>query len=225
MVNATLCHQGSYIFFENTALHYLCRPTVLENTNPFLFYTMYEVCRKNKDHSVNGMAFVNTEHFSHSSFDSRLVTMLQAVKQRDNPLLLKVSQWYFCGAKDFNGNILNDATPITKNTESYACIVLMLFLPYRCKDDLKLLGSYTKKLRSCHFEILDDSAKMFLQNIQNTRSNFYHCKQALDEFQERSIPYKGIEFETFNKESDDEEEDEEEVDNERIEAISSASRR
>jgi hypothetical protein len=220
MVGATMRYQGNLNFFENGALNYLCRPKVLEDVNVFNFYTKYDICANTADLTENGLGFIKTDHFDHCSFNPETQKMVQAVKLRQQPFLLKICQWFFPDAKDFNGDILLDTTKITKNIESYACNILMLFLPYRCKADLQSDGSFTKKLRLCHTDILNDGAKKFLQNIQDTRSNFYHCKQPADELQERTVPFKRVEYEKFHNCNESEEDEEEELLNDdRVKAI------
>ena len=83
-LNLTLrtCHGIS--FFESAALHYLCRPLVMESVNVAQFYTEYEVryiSRKQRqnDELDEVIPFENTEHFQHPSFKAKTESMAQGV--------------------------------------------------------------------------------------------------------------------------------------------------
>lgn len=201
MVGAMVRFSGNFSFFENSAVNYLCRPKLLENMHVFDFYTKYDKCTVTMAERNSGMCFINTEHFDHCSYNPKTEKNDQGVRLRKKTLLLKVCQWVFPDAKVFDGDILLDTTLITHNSETYSALVLILFLPFRCKSDLQSAGSYTKKLRLCHSRILKDPEKTFLQNIQDTLSNFFHCKQLPDELQERTERFKPVQYEENMKDS------------------------
>ena len=67
--------------------------------------------------------------------------------KRQHTAFIQVSQYYFSDSANFQCDILHDTSSITEDIESYSHLVVLLFMPYRCNDDLKLNDKYTYFLR------------------------------------------------------------------------------
>ena len=74
---------------------------------------------------------------------------------------------------------MNLSTRQSDDTEKYSQNILLLFLPFRKKTDLKYLNSYTQKLHL----ILKRKRIIFLQNIQYTKSNIFRIMNVQDRLQ------------------------------------------
>jgi hypothetical protein len=199
-------------FFENAALHYLCRPSELEGTDAAKFYTEYEVRyisqkKKKRDDDEDDsevIAFENTEYFSHPSFKEKTGHMAQGVRRREESLVLKLHQWYFPDSAKFNGSLLDERTVITPVIEQYSRLVLMLFYPFRCEDDLLLDGSHTKRLRHCvKHNLVRQFAFEYLQNVQDSRSNALRFAAVEDELSRKTVPFQVVDDGLIHSDSDD----------------------
>ena len=185
-VTATFQNHKDGSFFQNRALHYLCRSTELESVSVFDFYTQYDsvfITKENKD-SIH--CYNNTPHFHHPSIGKNGMSR-QGVILRDIPALPKILQWALPDTACFGGSILDESTPMMAATETYAQFILTLFLPHRCNADLVIPGMtfpYTRKLHHViqmdkHYRqrqmpdcvIFNDSAIQYLNNVQDSRSN------------------------------------------------------
>ena len=210
-LNLTLRNCNGVNFFENCALHYLCRPDKLESVDAATFYTEYEVKfhakKKSTDTDLedsNVIPFENTDFFSHPSYKKKTKHMAQGVRRRDEKRVLKIHQWYFPDSANFKGSILDDKTIITPDIEQYSRLVLMLFLPFRSEADLKLRGSHTNKLRHCvRHNKLRTSAFEYLQNVQDSRSNALRMPAVEDELARKTFPYQEVTHDSQNSDSDD----------------------
>ena len=185
-------------FLKNSALHYLCRASNLNSVNAFDFYSLHEVVyvtKKNRD-EVN--QFIATKHFKHPSLTKNMKRSKQASQLREQPHLLKLHQWLFCDAADFDGNILDPNTAITAATEQQSRFILLLFLPYRSNDDLLLNGSHTQKLRQAFrlcklaskaLAAMNITVQNYLQNLQDSRANCTRHKPPQDQLTRETLPY------------------------------------
>ena len=208
-LNLTLRSCDGVNFFENSALHYLCRPTALESIDVATFYTKYEVAstakRKKNGTDDDVLPFENTSYFSHPSYKKKSKRMAQGVRARDDCYLLKLSQWYFTDSAKFKGSILSEETTITHAMEQYSRLVLILFLPFRCDNDLRLNGSHTKRLRlSVKKKTIRPEAFDYLQNIQDARSNALRLPAFGDELERVTVPYAIADDESIHSHCDDE---------------------
>ena len=206
-------------FFENSALHYLCRPHELEDVDVFTFYTEYETryisTRKKetkKDDNDNDDAevlpFENNDHFQHPSYKVKQDRMAQGVRRRELSAILKLHQWYFPDAAQFEASILDETTTITPKIEEYARLVLLLFLPFRKDDDLRQNGSCARKLRSCFQRgEIRQFAFEYLQNVQDGRSNALRHGAIEDELARTTIPFQATEDGFDHEASDDDDGD------------------
>ena len=170
---------GKNIYWENQALHYLCRHEELEELSPFEFYMWYEVCYvklpkagKKRSRSGDGNTIqpvddcrkegkfrfiVDTGHFKHPS-----VVKVQewnfcayGVRRRTEPRLISVAQWAFPDTKKFKADIMTCTQNCMNNEmENYAQLVLHLFGHYRFLDDLRMVDSlpfpHTRLLQSVY---------------------------------------------------------------------------
>ena len=66
----------------------------------------------------------------------------QGVKDQEEPVLIRVSQWMFPDTAAFKGNIFEcDETGMNSHMEQYAQLVLTLFLPHRHVGDLQAVNT------------------------------------------------------------------------------------
>jgi hypothetical protein len=192
-VNVSVQSHGSIQYFENQALHYLCRPSPLRHLGTKDFFEEYEVVNTStakRNGQTDIMFFENTESFQHPSLvDGKKI---QCVRRRTKmKVLLKVCQWEFPDTIHFEGSILNEGSSITEMTEKYCRKILMLFFPFSKLDDLLLEGSHTKKLRHVYrnTDIIDERATNFLQNIQDCRSNCLRVDRPDDDLAKNTLSY------------------------------------
>jgi hypothetical protein len=96
---------------------------------------------------------------------------------REQKALIKILQYDFKDAATFECNILDPTIIITEEIEDYAHNILLLFLSYRCDNDLKKEGKYTYCLQdACNNNRLPSEYLTFLQNIQDAKSNSFRFK-------------------------------------------------
>jgi Helitron helicase-like domain at N-terminus len=217
-------------FFENLALNYLCRHEDLDEESLRSFTERYDsryIPKENDEEKV--LPFQpSTRHFKHPSVlksGGRKGQCSRGSKLKEEHTLVQVSQWMFPDTANFGGDILNCALcEMNNEMESYAELVLCLFLPLRCKDDILSQSAskfrHTHKLQEVyrsdeHRQQLGLEPIVFtkanidlLQNIQNARSNSLRFKMGDDELTKRTQPYVSPNQEgTASDEKDDEEED------------------
>ena len=200
-------------FFENQAIHYLCRPECLKDLSAKTFYENYQTVQYYKQGSAKekDLRYINdTGYFRHPSAKKVgriLKPSVQGCYERDTPLLIRVSQWQFPDTATFKGNILTcPNSDITDTMEQYAELVLLLYYPYRSSADLRPLQStgfrpFTMKLRevnaSDHIQIrrkrkpliFSQENTTFLQNIQNSTYNSLRYKVPTDDLQSETTPF------------------------------------
>lgn len=204
-------------FFENEALHYLCRPQdgIFESVSLREFTETYQTVYMSKKRKRDGSSEVtpyaaDTGHFKHPSAAKKkngtLGPCKQGVKERSEPILAKIPQWAFCDTADFHGDIFTvPAEKVNEAMNNYAQRVLTLLVPHRCAADLQEECpsgfKYAEKLRTLWF---DDQLKVsvgeeptiftkcnirFLQNIQDSARNSIRFKIKEDELQSLTDPY------------------------------------
>ena len=80
-------------------------------------------------------------------------------------------------------------TPITKATEAYSEMVMILLYPFRQLSDIQESGSYTKKLRTVYNKgMIGVKALNFLRNIQDAKSNCFRAAPHEDDLQRVTEP-------------------------------------
>jgi hypothetical protein len=98
-VSSTLSFGCSARFFENPALHYLCRLKDLEDVSPRQFFEEYYVLNIKGKPAKGDMPFINTPFFNHPSAkkgnDGMLGACRQGVRQHEERKDIKMSQWTF----------------------------------------------------------------------------------------------------------------------------------
>ena len=197
-------------YFENCALHYLCRNEELEYINVWTFYTEFKTARNSKKAGEEDevLPFIaNTGYYKHPSAETRggVEVTHQGVTARevDEIHLLKVAQWVFPDTADFGGNILT-SDDITEKMELYARLVLILLVPFRSAPDLhgnSPYFPYVTKFREVYEEdqrrerrgtealYFTEETKSYLQNLQNARANSLRLPHREDELSETTVPY------------------------------------
>ena len=210
-VSANVKIAGSGHYFENQALHYLCRPKALEDLSAREFFEEYYVVDMPQAPPKPGqpdLRFLN--HSGHYQHPSAYVTRTnpptlgqcrQGVGLRDTPTNIKVTQYSFPDTARFKANILTCANEeICDAMETYAKWLLHLLYPYRCKKDLEPLQPwsrfpYVMKLREVNANdylrhsngdeklLFKDRNLQLLQNIQNCAYNSTRYKLSVDDLQ------------------------------------------
>ena len=195
-VSAVLQNCGTRRYFENSALHYLCRPPTLGNLSVFDFYRKYEVKQfkrsfENKP-GVYPFVLLNSSNVQHPSLGSEArenMRSLQCIVKRERPRLLRLIQQDFPDTARFGGNIFDPGTKIKPEAETYAKLLLILFMPLRQSTQLTIDSSSVKLLRSISHTILTPERTRFLQNLQDTRANCLRHGGSGDCLERETIPF------------------------------------
>lgn len=207
-------------YFNNAALHYLCRPAELSHVNVHDFYCDYDVVNVSKQRKASQQVFqFENGTFQHPSYQVESKCMLQCIVERSKSHIARVQQYDFPDTATFGGSILDPSTKTTDDTNEYAKRVLTLFLPFRCLSDLEGSRGYTETLRTfASTTLLSDRAKRWLQNLQDCHSNGMRLSQVEDELEQCTECYDDANGEPLET-SDDPLEDAVEVVNETLDAI------
>ena len=187
-VGARVDYHNNISFYANSALDYLCRPSELEDCSVHKFFTHYQVVKRYRA-TQELMQFCNS-HFQHPSYVEKSNKFLQGVKLRPKIKLPKVFQYDFPDTATFEGNILDETTPINDSMERYALLALAMFQPFRDKTHLQEDGSYVKKFREAILnETIGPQQQRYLQNIQDAKANCLRCSSNEDDLQKRTNRY------------------------------------
>ncbi|CAB9515393.1 expressed unknown protein [Seminavis robusta] len=176
----------------------------------------------------------DTGHFVHPSAikenDGVLTGETSAgVILRKEEALVRVPQWAFSDAGGFGANILTCPTgKLNQAMDTYAEVLLALYLPHRCLADLKKSVpqtnfAFAERLREVYeYDVLrkanneelvvfSERNLSFIQNIQDTAFNNPRYKVKEDDLQRVTKPYRPENWEEnmYENESDDEHEHEE----------------
>ena len=147
--------------------------------------------------------------YTHPSYRRDTNTFLQIVRKRDNPLLVKVLQYDFPDTASFGGCILDPSVPITEPMEIYAELIMLLFHPFRTRNDILKDESHVTAMREAvSNKTIGESSFTFLQNLQDAKSNCFGTTLTEDDLQRHTSP---IDLETSildDFDQHDEEEDE-----------------
>jgi Helitron helicase-like domain at N-terminus/PIF1-like helicase len=185
----TLRHANQRPFYNNAAMHYLCRPQELDDVCVFDFFSKYDVVTrrsKNRNTQIEQYEFVNG-HFQHPSYQEDSTTMLQCIVKRQTEVLIRIQQYQFPDTSSFRGNILDPETVCTDSTEQYAKLVLLLFLPFRSYGQLTQCENFTKTFRMfATSSAFTNRARSWLQNVQDCRGNCFRLSQVEDELQQKT---------------------------------------
>ena len=184
-------------YFQCNALHYLCRPRVLENLCPFDFYANYDVIKitsNNVDKITSDdndkiIPFINTHDFQHPSFLASNNYFREGIQIRQHPKLPQIIQYDFTDTANFASPLDDMNGDINESMETYSEQVLLLFHSYRNISDIKINNSSTTYLRYLiHNKLLHAKAPSFLQNIQDSKSNNFNIKLTNDDLQRHTVP-------------------------------------
>ena len=154
------------------AMDYLFRPADLEDYCPYEFWSSILVTTKNEARK-NGLDYYDfvPDHPKHKM-------VVCAVRKKP---VTPIVDWTFTGsAKDLPVSLFweknpTTTTPTTFSTspqeEDYCRRFLLLFYNYRAEQDLKLYGSYKRRLVSSHELGVFAPYLQIAQNIQNIRNS------------------------------------------------------
>ena len=196
-------------FFENHALHYLCRNKELESETLRSFVEGFEVCTIGKKMNECFPFEADTGYYKHPSIlksGKRKGQCSQGVRDREDPVLIRVSQWMFPDTATFKENIFEcNESAMNQHMEQYAQLVLTLFYPHRHVGDLqapnagrfpylfKLRDVYQREKQARNFGeevvVFTEKNTTFLQNLQNARSNSLRYKMSGDPLADITVPY------------------------------------
>jgi hypothetical protein len=159
--------QGKRAFFSSRALDYLYRPVELETLSMYAFFSHYESVNNNKKNaSSSSLLFLKKEHPENET---------RAIRKHDRNLILSISPWKWPNTKAFGGNIFRTTTLQGSEIEAidrFSKFSLLLFLPFRKIDNLKVSGSYVKRL---HVAVENNELSLnwnsVLNHIQNVKNN------------------------------------------------------
>jgi len=229
--------QDGNVYFENLALHYLCRPDDHERMSLKEFFEGCEfisvVGNKKRKRGDDVIPFKNnTGFFKHPSAtrlkNGRLGTAKQGVRVKVEQSLIQVSQWLFPDSSKFQCDILYCETEqMTLKMEEYSQAVLTLLLPHRHKGDFLPENDpdkpypYTRKLQEvARDDLLSEEVRneepilfsaeneAFLQNIQDAAYNSMRYKLKGDDLQSCTVPLQSGDMHYNDDNRDDEEEEE-----------------
>jgi hypothetical protein len=227
-------------FFENSAIHYLCRPVELESLNVKEFFEQYTVTYKKNgnrqfnedepDNDEEGIDFVadNGGGFQHPSFHPTKKTFSQQVRRLATPGRIQIVQYMFSDAANFKADMLTcDASMFNAKMENNARLILALFQPHRSRKDLipssRGLFPYTTKLQEIYntdvLRMRDNKAPLvftvdnerYLQNIQDCTHNCTRFKLDLDDLNTCTTHFHNPDELVVDPELDSDDEEEEEV--------------
>ena len=181
-MTAAIKFNGQRLYFDCTALDFLCHLPVLEHLNVFEFYSQYEVINKIRKNEEDLMEMINTQH-QHPSLDQEKNRFIQGIRERLKKKLVHFCQYDFPDTKSFNGDILHSNMVINAPMEMYSRNLLLLFYPFSVKSDLVLEDSYTKKLQSViqQKQLHISKYMKILNNVQDCKANCFHVPRQSDE--------------------------------------------
>ena len=121
---------------------------------------------------------------------------IHCVVERERRVIAKMRTFDFPDTCSFKGDILNKNYQSNQNSEEYARLVLLHFMPYRNLEHLKRNGTFLRKfqreLDKCYFRQrkLNPDTERILQHIQNRRNNA-QVPPRTDELKERTACFQG----------------------------------
>ena len=219
-------------YFENMALHYLCRPTCLEMLSPKEFFETYEIVHapKKRKRGEPDLRLINTHQFTHPTSklnkNGTVSKPTQAARLYGEKIYIKISQWMFKDTGRFKSNLLTcPDNLLCVAMETYAEVVLALLISYRGPGDfIPANGApsfpFVHKLREIYFfdeflastgqpkRVFTDDNVTFLQNIQNAAYNAMRYKIGDDDLQSDTMPFQSEEGDVLLESYNDGEEEE-----------------
>ena len=147
-------------FLTNQVLHYLHRPKKLENSSMLKFFEEWEIRRTlvvdSDDDTTYNITDPNNPGYKR-----------QVLKKRTTPALAQFSHWSFPDTSSFGMDLMDfQATQCNSSVEAYCRSVMILFVPFRTKEDLTVDGSFWKGFKRQFHNGLKVHIRPFLNNIQ-----------------------------------------------------------
>ena len=135
--------------------------------------------------------FQNTQQFTHPSSNAEGVPR-QGLKLREDPVLVEIQQWLFEDTGNFENDILDPAVEPTPMMDEYAKLVLLLFFPYRSRNDLHDgTFNYTETLRyAFENDLLMNGFERILQNVQDGAYNYKRHTKVDDDLEALTHTYR-----------------------------------
>jgi hypothetical protein len=136
--------KGKQVTFHK-ALNYLYRPLDMEDMYSYKYYSKTEFMNKKQAEKMNIQYFLYTK--KHISRETEVVIMRKTDAVPSFP-------WnWLCSTKSFLTTLLQ---PIDENSfdhrkkQEYCCRFMILFIPFRTREDLQVDGCYQKGFQKAH---------------------------------------------------------------------------
>ena len=151
-------------FLTSQALHYLHRPSSdeLDRCSLLEFFETYEI-RRTLDTTSNE----NSETLFQMDDPDNPGYQRQVVKKRIKPVKAQFSHWSFPDTSSFGIDLMDfKQTQCNSSVEAYCRSVLILFEPFRTKEDLTVEGSFWKGFKRRYHNGVPVRIRDFLNNTQ-----------------------------------------------------------
>ena len=160
-IKMTVKHHEKGCFLTNQALHYLHRPPEMEEVSMLKFFENYEIRRTFGTDNGHSETVYKINNPNNPGYQRQLI------KKRKEPVLAQFSHWSFPDTSSFGIDIMDlSLTQCNSSVESYCRSVLILFIPFRTKDDLTVEGSFWKGFKRRFHNGVKPHIRNFLNNIQ-----------------------------------------------------------
>jgi len=143
-------------YTTNNAYDYLCRPEELEAMSARDFYTDYVHQKSQPTDENGGIPFINTDQLTHPSWKEGrsgkagyFRGCMRPLKPDEPVLLVQIARRWLPDTAGFQGSIKEGT--INAHTELYCQRALMLCVPYREMNDLRLRGPGNTKVHARNF--------------------------------------------------------------------------
>ena len=186
-VSGTLkCQPDGECFFENCALHCLCRHEELEDLSLRQFIEWHTTACVTKKNADKVLPFIgDTGHCVHPSCvkrGSRKGQCAQGAIEQENPAFIRVSQWMFPDTATFKANLLEcPSDKINTKMEECSQLVLALFFPHRHVGDLKAFSPmFTNYVRSFGWTNCENNVVRRVSFLQRKTLTFFRIYKMHD---------------------------------------------
>jgi hypothetical protein len=191
---------GKQVTFHQ-AMNYLYRPEEMENYSMYQFYQEMEFTSLAAADKKDGEAFHFTEDHPCRDHDA---VMYRSANGKEN--CVPVFSWKFIGStKDFERNMLmpvEETDPQFRKKEEYAQRFMIVFLPFRTNEDLKLRGSYQRAFQNAYEEDLFSEEMLAIANNIQTIQNSIESGIPDNELSARTTMPEADEFESNSDETE-----------------------
>ena len=193
----TIKTNNKKLYRDSPALNYPCRPKDLSSLCLWDFlshYTSVRLTSTLRKNPLEYFSYTNLDNCNHPSYINETGQFMQCVVPVNPPQIPKFSPYLIPDTASFGKCILDTNSVFQgeqlRAVEEYCMYVLMLFVPFRSKQDLQIEGSYHKKFLSAYKDnMIDERATRILQNIQDYRGNASRHQADLDDLQRSTKPY------------------------------------